>query len=356
LRDPRSWSRVTIGKRELSALSREKTIVLAILIQLFIAAFSSFLVVGLTSLYDPGAVEEGEIEVGVTGEQQNRLVEAAQTEGVGTVRFQSQSDATTAFEDGDVDAVLVATSEQAEQGRVIQVDAIVPSEDLRTTLIVVQVRSVLTELERTERLARSEFLEQPPVAVPSSTDGSPFFGFTYTILLPLLLFLPAFISGSIVVDSITEEIERGTLELLRAAPLSLTDIVDGKAGAMILLAPLQAVLWIGLLRLNGIGISHVLPLLVVVTAIATITVVLGIVLALVTARRRQAQLLYSILALLLFGTAALLPEHPASTIALLAVDSTTPGTFAHVAGITVFAVVVLAVVRRYVTGLDPESL
>ena len=349
-------SRWTIGKRELSALSREKTIVLAILIQLFIAAFSSFLVVGLTSLYDPGAIEEGGIEVGITGQHQDRLVQAAESEGVATVQLQDREEAMTAFEGGQVDAILVAETAPTADGSRIEVNAIVPDEDLRTTLIVVQIRSVLTELERTERLDRVQYLEQSPVTVPAPTDSSPFFGFTYTILLPLLLFLPPFISGSIVVDSITEEIERGTLELLRVAPVSLTDIVDGKAGAMIVLAPLQAALWLGLLRLNGIAIEHALTLLVFVTAIATVTVVLGIALALVTARRRQAQLLYSVLALLLFGVAALLPEHPATTVALLSVDSATTVTFAHVAGITVFAVVTFAVVRRYVTHLDPESL
>ena len=40
-------SRLTIAGRELAGLRAEKTILLAIGIQLFIAAFSSFLVVGL---------------------------------------------------------------------------------------------------------------------------------------------------------------------------------------------------------------------------------------------------------------------------------------------------------------------
>jgi len=47
--------RIRIALRELSTLKSEKTIVLALLIQLVIAAFSSFLVVGLVSLYDPAS-------------------------------------------------------------------------------------------------------------------------------------------------------------------------------------------------------------------------------------------------------------------------------------------------------------
>jgi len=68
----RAWfrsQRLTIAKRELQVLGREKTIVLALVIQLFVASFSGFLVVGLVSLYDPGSVEGYGIETmpGISG-------------------------------------------------------------------------------------------------------------------------------------------------------------------------------------------------------------------------------------------------------------------------------------------------
>lgn len=330
---------------------------LAILIQLFIAAFSSFLVVGLTSMYDPSSIEGGQINVGIAGETQDKLVQAgAREEGITVLQFQSEEDALAAFDRGGVDAVLVGRNTPTEQGTRVTVEAIVPAEDLRTTLIVVQVRSMLTELERSERILRSDHLSFTPLQVPGEVNASPQFGFTYTILIPLLLFLPAFISGSIVVDSFTEEIERGTLELLRVAPVSLTDIVDGKAAGMILIAPGQALLWLVLLRLNGIAISHIVSLLVLVSALTTITVVIGLLLGLATGNRQQAQLLYSVIVLLLFGAALVLPEHPATTIALLAVDSATLSSFAYVAMFAVLAVVLYGVTRQYVAQFDPESL
>ena len=138
--------------------------------------------------------------------------------------------------------------------------------------------------------------------------------------------------------------------------MSLVDIVDGKAAAMISLAPLQAILWILLLRLNGIGIDHIPWLLALVAALATITVVVGVLLGLATARRRQAQLLYSILVLLLFGATLVLPEHPAATVARLSVDSATALTFAHVGGFGVLAVALAAFTRFYVANFDPEAL
>ncbi|MFW5949782.1 MAG: ABC transporter permease [archaeon] len=344
-------SRLAIAKRDVASLSREKTIVLALLIQLFIAAFSSFLVVGLTSLYDPGSVESGGIDVGVTGDAVTELQEAAATvDGVDTVRFDSRASAQASFQNGDIAAVLDARTVNGT----IDVTATVPDGSIRSTLAVVQIRSILETLERMERFDRIAWLDQHPVPLPPSGSASPYFGFTYTVLVPLLLFLPPFISGSIAVDAITEEIERGTLELLRVAPVTLTEIVDGKALGMAAIAPLQAILWIALLSVNGIAVRNVPWLVTLVVAVSVLVVVIGVGLGLLAGRRRQAQLLYSIIVLGAFGAMALLPEHPATVAAKLAVGSQTIVTTATVIGLAVGAIVVYVGMRRYVRTIDPE--
>jgi ABC-type Na+ efflux pump permease subunit len=345
--------RLAIANRELASLSREKTIVLALLIQLFVAAFSSFLVVGLTTLYDPSSVEGGSVTVGITGDASDELVEAAATrDDITTQQFPSEAEAVAAFRANGVDAVAVATH---EDGR-IAVDVTVPDESLRKTLVVVQLRDTLEALERQERDARSRYLDHDLAPLPQGVDASPYFGFSYTVLLPLLLFLPTFISGSTAVDSVTEEVERGTLELLRVAPVSLRDIVDGKGLAMALLAPAQAVLWIVLLTFNGIAVRNVGPLLAVVTALALVLVGAGVLLALLVPNRQRAQLLYSLGVLAVFAVAAFLPEHPATTVARLAIGSATGTTFLLVAGYVVAGVGVAVAVRAAVTRLNPEGL
>ncbi len=45
-----------IAKKEFRGLLSERTILLAVLLQLFIALFSSFLMVGLTSMYVPASL------------------------------------------------------------------------------------------------------------------------------------------------------------------------------------------------------------------------------------------------------------------------------------------------------------
>ena len=349
LRDPR----VVIARRDVASLSREKTIVLALFIQLFVAAFSSFLVVGLTSLYDPGSVSAGEIVVGVSGDHADALVEAARDqEGIRAVDYESSQQARANYADGQVHAALLTTD---SEGR-ITVEVIAPEENIRTTVIVTEVRDLLEAVERNERIARADDLDRQTVPVPAEVDASPYFGFTYTVLVPLLLFLPPFISGSIAVDAFTEELERGTLELLRVAPVTLVDIVDGKAMGMVAIAPIQAALWIALLGVNGIQVANPVPLLVLVTAFATVVVVLGLLLGLLAGRRRQAQLLYSVVVLLVFGTLVFLPEHPATTVAKLAVDSPTTVTYLHVAGYAAAAAGAYVLARAVTRRTDPEGL
>ena len=317
MRDPR----LVLTRRELRSLRAEKTIVLALLIQVFVAAFSSFLVVGLVSLYDPGSVQGYQVEVGVVGgDDATRDLEAVvdETEGVTTRSYVDAGAARTDFDQRQLDAVVRA---ERTGGRTT-VTALVPDSDVRTTLVVVQLRGALREFERSERADRASFLDERPLALPPEGDTSPYYGFTYTVLLPLLLFLPVFIGGSVAVDSITEERERGTLELLRAAPLSPADVVDGKALAAAGLAPVQAALWVGLLELNGTSVANLPLLVVLVAALATVVVTLAAALALLTAERRVAQLTYSLGTLVLFGATTLHDDGPVGLAARLALDST----------------------------------
>jgi ABC-2 type transport system permease protein len=345
-------SRVAIARRELDSLSREKTIVLALLIQLVIAGFSSFLVVGLTSLYDPGA-SEGDVVVGVTGDEADTLVAAArEVDGLETVTYDTRAEARTAFNRDRLQAVAHA---QKRDGRIaVSVEA--PQTDVKKTLIVVQLRAALQRLERDERRDRAEHLDFTPLPLPDTINASPYFGFSYTILVPLLLFLPVFISGAVVVDSLTEEIERGTLELLRVAPVSLAEIVESKAGVMAALVPAQLLLWLVLLWFNGIQVGNVAALVVLASAMATIAVAFAALLAVTVPIRQRAQLTYSFGMLAAFAAAAALPEHPATTVALLAIDSATVTTYAHLAGYVLLAVGLAVAGRRFIGSRSPEEL
>lgn len=337
--------------RELATLRREKTIVLALLIQLFIAGFSSFLLVGLVSLYDPSAVAGAGIAIGVTGNASGTVTTTLADEGPWRlVEYDRAEPAEAAFTAGQVDALLVADEEPT--GR-IAIEALVPDESVRSTVVVVELRAALEALERERRLALSDRLDTPPVPVPDVPGVPPTFAFTYSVLIPLLVFLPVFISGSVAADAITEELDAGTLELLRVSPLSGIEIVEGKMLAMIALAPAQAGTWLLLLRLNGTGIARPLAILLLVTAAATVVVALGSGIALRLRDRSSTQLVYSLGVIVLFVGASALPVSPPNAVAKLAVGSHGLATHATVVGYAAVALLAVVVVRRAVTTWSP---
>ncbi|WP_394327715.1 ABC transporter permease [Natronobacterium haloterrestre] len=353
-RESRFGPRLAVVRRELRSLRSEKTIVLAIAIQLFIAAFSSFLVVGFVSMYDPDGLGGQEIDVAIVGEDRAVLEAAAdEQEGLNTVRYDTREAAYGSFENGRAAAVLETTRD--DQGRLL-VDVAAPEEGIETTLLVVQLRETLEAVEHAERVGNADRLESLPLSVPDEVDASPYVGFTYTILLPLLLFLPAFISGSIVVDSLVEERERGTLELLRVTPLSLGDVVDAKLAATTALAPVQAVAWLALLAVNGTTVAHPVALVGLVAALALLVVGLGTVVALVAPDRRQAQLLYSVAIVGALVVSTLLPEHPANTVAKFGLGSATGTTWLLLALYGTLGVGAFFAVRATVERVDPADL
>ena len=344
-------SRLTIAGRELAGLRAEKTILLAIGIQLFIAAFSSFLVVGLVSMYDPGALDAAEIEVAASGDAVDGLERAAaDIESVGVTTYADAGAARRAFDRNAADAVVVANRVDAGEGGGdrIAVRVTAPDATVETTVLVVQLREVLRAYELDERRDRAAYLTESPLPLPSQSGSSPYFTFTYTVLIPVLVFLPVFISGSLVVDSITEEIDEGTLELLRVAPVTLGEIVDGKALAAVAIAPAQALLWLLLLRANGTPVANVPTILVLMTALTALVVALAVAISALAPDRRAAQFLYSLGVLGLFGGATAMAGGPANAVARLAIGSADATTAALAAAYVGIAAVAYVGVRRIV--------
>jgi ABC-type Na+ efflux pump permease subunit len=334
--------RLRLALRELASLRAEKTIVLALVIQLFIAAFSSFLVVGLVSLYDPGGET---VDFAVTGDAEGLVVASQEEDAWNVETYESEEAATAAFENGEADAVIIAERTGGGVGDEVVVEVLAPEGDLRTTLIVTAARELLERYEDIEREVRAVELGVETLPVPDA-GSSPYYGFTYAVLVPLLMFLPVFISGSITADSVTEEFERGTLDLLRVSPLSDTAIFDGKAATAVVIAPAQAFLWLALLRVNDVVVASPLALVVLVGGVTAVAVGFGATVALRFQERKQAQFVYSVGIVVFFALTFALPESSANTVAKLAAGSATSMTMAHVVGYVVGGTALYVFARR----------
>ncbi|MGB9936242.1 MAG: ABC transporter permease [Methanobacterium sp.] len=89
------------------------------------------------------------------------------------------------------------------------------------------------------------------------------------MMIAVLLFLPLFLFGNMIVDSIVGEKERKTGEILVAMPISHTDVIVGKNMAVVLTIALQVAIWIIILLFAGFGIKNafMVYMVIVLTAI-----------------------------------------------------------------------------------------
>jgi ABC-type Na+ efflux pump, permease component len=320
----------TIAAREVRSVMREKTIVLAILIQLLIASMSSLLLMGLISYYDPSSLDEQaniHIRIGITGDINGPLAEHLEEDQLFVVyRFASAENALEAYKGGSIDAILNIPDEEDD---LVNVVLYLPPSDSRSSVILMALKEPLKDYENDLRIERGV------VTQFSDVEGKPntVHEFIYTLVLPMLMLFPGFLAGGIVIDSLAEELENHTLDTLLAAPVSLNGIIAGKVLVAVAIAMVQCILWPLLLEMNGIEVRQLVQVwYVALCAAAFIAAGTAIVTVLLKDRERS-QLLYSVGLMVAAGVTALADPSPVNMLARLALGTASM----DIAGIIAYA-------------------
>jgi hypothetical protein len=284
-------SSLSLVKREINSVIRDRTIVIAILIQLFIASFSSALLLGMLSLYDPDTILQfggRGITIGVTDD--NRLGRFISERGMTVISFASLSDAEAAFFQGQVNAIV--DTPQNING-LTEIQLYLPDSDTASSLIRMVIQEPLKQYENFLRTQKGIEVRYTDLKGRPSTS----FEFVYSVLLPMLMFFPAFVAGSMTIDSLTEEIEHNTLQTLLSAPLTVNGMVGGKIASAVILAILQCGAWLALLKLNGITIQNTGWILTLALTVAGITSTVAALGAILLQDRERSQFIYSLMLL-----------------------------------------------------------
>lgn len=329
-----------IAKKEMSGLVSEKTILLAVLLQVFIAVFSSFLIVGLAALYNPDSVSglSGvSFRVGYSGPDTPLAAIIEEREDFELFRT-DETGALSALAAREAAAVVSVPDTAPEDEKPVMVTVYLIEDDLLNILVGPKLKSALLAYEEELRSDRAYRLEERPISlVLPEPEGAGMFEFVYGLLIPLLLFLPAVISSAMVIDLITEEHHQQTIEVLMAAPLTYTDVVFGKALAAVVLVPVQAAAWIGLLMLNGIAVGSPAEIMLLVSVSGVVLVLAGVLTAVLFPERTTAQAAYSGVLVVLILLVLAVPGNPVNQVALLAAGSAAQSswyTFVLLAAIT----------------------
>jgi len=309
-------------KRELRSITKEKTIMFAIIVQFFIASFSSIIMVGIMAFYDPSSIGENsnvhirsgviiDTESGVTKAEYNALISNLFNGGVMVEKFGSMEYACGLLERGRLDTVIGMT--KGADG-VVNMKLVMPELDTKKTVVYMVLDQPLKEFETWLRdRAGVEIRYADNSGAPHTT-----YEFLYSLIVPILMLFPALIAGSIVIDTVSEEFENKTFDTLTAAPVSIAQVTMSKVTAAVITAAVQLGLWVGLLRLNDIVVNNAVLVITLGVIIATIIAVSTAIMALYFKDRERTQFFYSIVLVALIGGSYFLDPSPFGLITRLA--------------------------------------
>jgi ABC-2 type transport system permease protein len=314
-----------IAKKEFRGLFSERTILLAVLLQLFIALFSSFLMVGLTSMYDPSSLSKYsrfKYNVGYAGNNSEVLTILSQSPDF-RVFTMDLSTGVQALRERKLAAVIWVSDTAPDAQEPVKISLYTLQNDLQSAIVDVKLKEIFLKYEKGLREIRSERLNDLPLPlwIPTSTGGGDFYEFVYGLLIPLLVFMPAIIASALVIDLITEEYQHDTLETLVSTPVTFTEMVWGKVLACEVLVPVQAGAWLILLIANGIAIQNAGLILLHVVVSSLILILLGTLTALHYRERTAAQFIFSTALVVVILLALSLPANPMNLLTRLAVGT-----------------------------------
>jgi len=200
-------------------------------------------------------------------------------------------------------------------GSTVDMKLFLPESDTQSTLILMVLDEPFKKAENYLREANGIQLRYADLEGKPHTD----YEFLYSIIIPLLMFFPALIAGSIVIDTVSEELENKTLDTLWAAPVSLNAIFSSKIFAAILTALAQCVIWVGLLRLNGFPMQNLGAVLTLSIIIAAFVSFGAGIIGLYFKDRERSQFIYSIALLATAGLSYLFNPSPFGLMTRLAI-------------------------------------
>lgn len=358
-----------VMKRELNAVLRDRTMIIAILIQLFIASFSSALLIGLLSLYDPDSAgiyanirfpvalvrpQGGNSEI-ITADME-ALSRLLSERGLRPQTFSSLEQALQAMDNGQVRAILAPPADQEMTQSVEPPGISISPGEMRLylpgerALASVILNILQRPLQAYENLLRER--RGAPVHYTNLPGRPPTtYEFIYTVIIPILMLFPAFVAGGMTVDSLAEEVENHTLETLLSAPLTLHTVVWGKAAAALSLAVIQCIAWLGLLRLNGVTVQAA-PLVLLLALISSGILSMGAAItALVFRDRERSQFVFSLSLLAASGLSIGLGVSPVTALARLSSGSY-PTPWLFVRDMTIFGGALIMVVYALERVID----
>ena len=306
---------LALVKKELASVVRDRTILIAILLQLFIASFSSGLLLSMLSLYDPDTILRfagAGIRIGMVEAADQPLGAFLADRGLTVIPFGTLAEAQSAFYEGRINAIVDTPT---DVNGLTEIKLYVSDSAARSSLIRTAIQEPLEQYENYLRTQKGIEVHYADLQGEPSTS----FEFVYSVLLPMLMFFPAFVAGSLSIDSLTEEVENNTIQTLLSGPLTVNGIVSAKISSVVVLSFVQCGAWLVLLTFNGIAIQNTGWIFLLALIVSGITATSAALCAILLRDRERSQFVYALILLVAVAVSNLLNLSPIVTLSRLAI-------------------------------------
>jgi hypothetical protein len=275
------------------------------------------------SLYDADTVlrfSGPRIRIGVVNAADHPLGTFLEDRGLRVIPFGTLTEAESAFYEGTISAIVDTPGPANNDGAgdangITEIKLYLPDSDTMSSLIRTVIQEPLKQYENYLRAQKGVEVRYTDLQGEPSTS----FEFIYSVLLPMLMFFPAFVAGSLSIDSLTEEIENNTVQTLLSAPLTVNGMVGAKISAILILSILQSGAWLLLLNLNGIAIQNLGWIFLLALIVSGITATSAAFVAVLLKDRERSQFTYALMLLAGVAISTRLNLSPIITLSRLAV-------------------------------------
>ena len=183
----------------------------------------------MLQLYDVDTIlrySGGAIRIGLVNATDSQLASFITKHGITIVPFQTLEEAEAGFHSGEAVAILDAPQ---EADGITEIKIYLPESNTISSIVRMVIQEPLKEYENFLRIQKGVDIRYTDLQGEPSIS----FEFVYSVLLPLLMFFPAFVAGSLAIDALTEEFENNTMETLLSAPLTVHGMIQAKGTTVI---------------------------------------------------------------------------------------------------------------------------
>ena len=295
---------LTIARREFKAMMSEKSFALVLIFEILLVSSSAFLASGYGILTSPESSDllqgsRNVIYAGLVSDTRNELALPLKQAGIAYFTYDSLTEAEKDMHDGLLDAIVVGNVHLRPDPTVLTV--YLPSNTPKAGLTKLLLKRFFLNVE--EKLRDVKMMIYTPdlrlLSLPAddSSPESQQFEVFLIFTIPLLFFMPAIMAGSLIIDSLTEEMESGRILNLLTAPVRKESIIVGKClGAFAATIP-HCLIWVAALSITQYRPLNPAGIVLMFTIYSVFFILCGAIISLQTRKNRLSQMAFTLLSM-----------------------------------------------------------